>query len=154
MASANYDIYAKQDETLNFHVEYYDTNGNAIDLTGYTARFQVRPNLGSIYKYLDATIGGVTGGGRTGDYLEGATLKNGITWVSEGVAGTGGIYLNRGETGAFGVTGGIRLNIDHITMGKVPVGTWVYGLDLELGAGQSINELLTGRFVVSDKVVR
>ena len=151
MASAQYDIYAKQDETLNFHVEYYNTAGNSIDLTGYTARFQVRPNLGSIYKYLDATVSGVTGGGTTGDYLEGATLRNGITWVSQGVAGTGGIYLNSGETGGV-FTGGIRLNIDYTTMGKVPVGTWVYGFDLLQGA--TVNELLTGRFVVSDKVVR
>ena len=151
MASANYDIYAKQDETLNFHVEYYDTNGNAVDLSGYTARFQVRAHTSSIYKLLDATVSGVTGGGNTGDYLEGVTLKNGITWTSSGVAGTGGIYLNRGETvGVF--TGGIRLNIDYTTMGKVPIGTWVYGFDLIQGA--TVNELLAGRFVVSDKVVR
>lgn len=151
MASANYDIYAKQDETLNFHVEYYDTNGNAVDLTGYTARFQVRPNTANMYKYLDATVSGVTGGGNTGDYLEGATLKNGVTWTSPGVAGTGGIYLNRGETGGV-FTGGIRLNIDYTTMGKVPVGLWVYGFDLMQGA--TVSEMLTGRFVVTDKVVR
>jgi len=151
MPSANYDIYAKQDDTLNFHVEYYDTNGNAINLSGYTARFQVRSNTANIYKYLEATVSGVTGGGTTGDYLEGVTLRNGITWVSQGVAGTGGIYLNSGETGGV-FTGGIRLNIDYTTMGKVPVGTWVYGFDLMQGA--TVNELLTGRFVVSDKVVR
>lgn len=151
MGSANYDIYVKQDETLNFHVEYYDTNDNPVDLTNYTARFQVRPNLGSIYKYLDATVYGVTGGGNTGDWLEGVTTKNGITWVSEGVAGTGGIYLNVGETGGV-FTGGIRLNIDYTTMGKIPVGTWIYGFDLLQGA--TVNELLSGRFVVSDKVVR
>lgn len=151
MASANYDIYAKQDETLNFHVEYYDTNGNVVDLSGYTARFQVRAHTSSIYKLLDATVSGVTGGGNTGDYLEGVTLKNGITWTSSGVAGTGGIYLNRGETGGV-FTGGIRLNIDYTTMGKVPIGTWVYGFDLIQGA--TVNELLAGRFVVSDKVVR
>ena len=151
MASANYDIYAKQDETLNFHVEYYDTNGNAVNLTGYTARFQVRPNTANLYKYLDATVSGVTGGGSTGDYLEGATMRNGVTWTSPGVAGTGGIYLNCGETGGV-FTGGIRLNIDYTTMGKVPVGTWVYGFDLMQGA--TVNELLSGRFVVTDKVVR
>jgi hypothetical protein len=152
MASANYDIYVKQDETFNFHIEYYDTNGNAVDVSSYTGtRFQVRPNMGSIYKYLDATISGVTGGGYTGDWLAGVTMKNGITWVSSGVKGTGGIYLNVGETaGAF--TGGIRLTVDYTTMGNVPVGTWVYGLDLVKGI--TVNELLTGRFVVSDKVVR
>ena len=152
MASANYDIYAKQDETLNFHVEYYDENGNAVDLSGYTARFQVRPNTANLYKYLDATVNGVTGGGYTGDWLEGATMKNGTTWSSPGVAGSGGLYLNTGETGGV-FTGGIRLNIDATTMKYVPIGTWVYGIDL-MQAGNIINELLTGRFVVSDKVVR
>jgi hypothetical protein len=152
MASANYDIYVKQDETFNFHIEYYDTNGNAVSVSPYTGtRFQVRPNTGSQYKYLDATTSGVTGGGSTGDWLAGATMKNGITWVSPGVKGTGGIYLNAGETaGAF--TGGIRLTVDYTTMGNVPVGSWVYGLDLVQGI--TVNELLTGRFVVSDKVVR
>lgn len=151
MASVNYDIYAKQDETLNFHVEYYDTNGTPVNLTGYSARFQVRSHTSSIYKYLDASLGGVTGGGITGEYLEGITMKNGITWVSEGVAGTGGIYLNVGETGGV-LTGGIRLHIDYSTMGRVPTGTWVYGFDLIQGA--TVNELLSGRFVVRDKVVR
>lgn len=151
MASAQYDIYAKQDETLNFHVEYYDTNGNAVDLSNYTARFQVRKNIASVYKLLDATVVGVTGGGVTGEYLEGVTLKGGITWTSPGVAGTGGIYLNKGETGGV-FTGGIRLNIDYTTMGNVPLGTWVYGFDLVQGA--TVNELLSGRFVVADKVVR
>lgn len=152
MASANYDIYVKQDETFNFHIEYYDTNGNAVDVSAYTGtRFQVRPNLGSIYKYLDVTLGGVTGGGSTGDWLAGVTTKNGITWTSPGVRGTGGVYLNVGETaGVF--TGGIRLTVDYTTMGKVPAGTWVYGLDLVQGI--TVNELLTGRFVVTDKVVR
>jgi hypothetical protein len=152
MASAQYDIYAKQDETLNFHIEYYDTNGNAVDVSVYTgARFQVRPNTASTYKYLEATINGVTGGGRTGEWLAGVTMKNGITWTSPGVQGTGGIYLNVGETGG-ALTGGIRLTVDYTTMGNVPVGTWVYGLDLVQGI--TVNELMSGRFVVSDKVVR
>lgn len=152
MASANYDIYAKQDETLNFHVEYYDTNGNAVDVSPYTGtRFQVRPHTSSIYKYLDVTTSGVTGGGNTGEWLAGVTMKGGLTWTSPGVAGTGGIYLNVGETGG-SLTGGIRLTIDYTTMGKVPTGTWVYGLDLVRGI--TVSELLSGRFVVTDKVVR
>jgi len=152
MASAQYDIYAKQDETFNFHVEYYDTNGNAVDVSAYTGtRFQVRPNIASDYKYLEATIGGVTGGGYTGEWLAGVTMRNGVTWTSPGVKGTGGIYLNVGELSG-SLTGGIRLTIDYSTMGKVPAGTWVYGLDLVQGI--TVSELMTGRFVVSDKVTR
>lgn len=152
MASANYDIYVKQDETFNFHLEYYDTNGNAVDVSAYTGtRFQVRKNTAVSYKLLDVTVSGVTGGGYTGEWLEGATMRNGLTWTSPGVRGTGGIYLNAGET-AGGFTGGIRLTVDYTTMGKVPVGTWVYGLDLVQGI--TVSELMYGRFVVSDKVVR
>lgn len=152
MASANYDIYVKQDETFNFHIEYYDTNGNAVDVSSYTGtRFQVRSNMMSNYKYLEATVSGVTGGGRTGEWLAGVTNKNGLTWTSPGVRGTGGIGLNVGETGG-SLTGGIRLTVDYTTMGNVPVGTWIYGLDLVQGI--TVNELMTGRFVVSDKVVR
>lgn len=152
MASANYDIYVKQDETFNFHIEYYDTNGNAVDVSAYTGtRFQVRQNTATQYKLLDVTVSGVTGGGYTGEWLEGATMRNGITWTSSGVRGTGGIYLNAGETGG-GFTGGIRLTVDYTTMGKIPVGTWVYGLDLVQGI--TVNELMYGRFVVTDKVVR
>lgn len=152
MASAKYDIYVKQDETLNFHIEYYNNNGNAIDVSAYTGtRFQVRANTATPYKYLEATISGVTGGGNTGEWLAGVTTRNGMTWNSPGVAGTGGIYLNVGETGG-SLTGGIRLTIDYTTMGKVPAGTWVYGLDLVQGI--TVNELMTGRFVVSEKVVR
>ena len=152
MASAQYDIYVKQDETFNFHLEYYDTNGNAVDVSGYTGtRLQVRPNTANLYKFLEVRVGGVTGGGYTGDWLAGATMRNGVTWTSPGVAGTGGIYLNAGETGG-GFTGGIRISVDYTTMGNIPVGTWVYGLDLVQGI--TVNELLTGRFLVSDKVVR
>ena len=152
MAAANYDISVKQDNTFTFHVEYYDSLGNAADVSAYTGtRFQVRSNVANIYKYLDVTTSGVTGGGTTGDWLAGVTMRNGLTWTSAGVRGTGGIYMNAGETsGVF--TGGIRISVDATTMSYIPVGTWVYGLDLVQGA--TVSELMTGRFIVSDKVVR
>jgi len=144
MASAQYHIITKQDNTFVFHIEYYDASGDVVDLTGYTARLQVRPNIQNKYKYLEITTYGVTGGGVTGDFLAGETGNS-------GVAGSGGISLNTGETGG-GFTGGILITADATTMGYVPAGNWCYGLDIIKGV--TVSELLTGRFIVEDKVAR
>lgn len=140
MASAYYDINAQQHSTLNFHAEYYDENGNAVDLTGYTARFHVRPNNDSSKLYLMITTSGVTSGGSTGEF--GATT---------GISGSGGIFLNKGETGAV-FTGGIRITADATTMGYVRAGSWKYSLDITKGA--TTDELMQGQFVVAPKNTR
>lgn len=140
MASAYYDINAQQYSTLNFHVEYYDENGNAVDLTGYTARFHVRPNNDSSKLYLMITTSGVTGGGSTGEF--GSTA---------GISGSGGIFLNTGETGGV-FTGGIRITADATTMGYVRTGSWKYSLDITKGV--TTDELMQGQFVVAPKTTR
>lgn len=140
MASAYYDINAQQHSTLNFHAEYYDDNGNAVDLTGYTARFHVRPNNDSSKLYLMVTTSGVTGGGVTGEF--GATA---------GISGSGGIFLNTGETGGV-FTGGILITADATTMGYVRGGSWKYSLDLTKGV--TTEELMQGQFVVAPKTTR
>jgi hypothetical protein len=140
MASGYYDINAQQHSTFNFHVEYYDESGDAVDLSGYTARFHVRPNNTANNLYLMITTSGVTGGGSTGEF--GATL---------GVSGSGGIFLNRGETGAV-FTGGIRINADATTMGYVRTGSWKYSLDITKGV--TTEEIMNGQFVVAPKNTR
>jgi len=140
MASAQYDIHTKQHSTLNFHAEYYDENGNAVDLTGYTARLHVRPSDDYSKLYLAITTFGVTSGGSTGEF--GATT---------GISGSGGIFLNRGETGSV-FTGGILITADATTMGYVRAGTWRYSLDLTKGV--TTDELMEGRFVVAPKTTR
>lgn len=140
MASAYYDINAQQHSTLNFHAEYYDENGNAVDLTGYTARFHVRPNNDSSKLYLMITTSGVTSGGSTGEF--GATT---------GISGSGGIFLNKGETGAV-FTGGILITADATTMGYVRSGSWKYSLDIIKGV--TTDELMQGQFVVAPKNTR
>lgn len=140
MASAYYDINTQQHSTLNFHLEYYDENGNAVDLTGYTARFHVRPNNDSSKLYLMITTSGVTSGGSTGEF--GATA---------GISGSGRIFLNKGETGA-AFTGGILITADATTMGYVRVGSWKYSLDITKGV--TTDELMQGQFVVAPKNTR
>lgn len=140
MASAYYDINAQQHSTLNFHAEYYDENGNAVDLTGYTARLHVRPNNDSSKLYLMITTSGVTSGGSTGEF--GSTA---------GISGSGGIFLNKGETGGV-FTGGILITADATTMGYVRVGSWKYSLDITKGV--TTDELMQGQFVVAPKNTR
>lgn len=140
MASAYYDINTQQYSTLNFHVEYYDENGNAVDLTGYTARLHVRPNSDSSKLYLMVTTSGVTSGGATGEF--GSTA---------GISGSGGIFLNSGETGGV-FTGGIRIAADATTMGYVRVGSWKYSLDITKGV--TTDEIMQGQFVVAPKNTR
>ena len=140
MPSAYYDINAQQYSTLNFHAEYYDDNGNAINLTGYTARFHVRPNNDSSKLYLMITTSGVTSGGSTGEF--GAT---------GGISGSGRIYLNTDETGGV-FTGGILITADATTMGYVRGGSWKYSLDITKGV--TTEELMQGQFVVAPKNTR
>ena len=61
----------------------------------------------------------------------------------DGVEGVGGIELNTGTAGsstAAQVTGGIFIDIDATTMSNVPVGKFVY--DLELVQGATVDRIL------------
>ena len=135
-----YDIPTQRNSTFQFHVEYQDESGNGVDLTGYTARFHVRPNPNSDAKYLEITVSGVTSGGSTGSWTGTA-----------GVSGSGGISLNKGETGA-GLTGGVLITADSTTMGYIPYGKWWYSLDITKGT--TTDEILFGRFDVQPKGTR
>ena len=68
MAIIEYDISTEQGSSLSRVVTYSDANSSPINLTGYTARMQVRPRASSGYAYLTLTSpsGGLTLGGTTG----------------------------------------------------------------------------------------
>ena len=68
MAIIDYDISTEQGSSLSRVVTYNDASGNPVNLTGYTARMQVRPRASSGFAYLSLTSssGGLTLGGTTG----------------------------------------------------------------------------------------
>jgi len=68
MAIIDYDISTEQGSSLSRVVTYNDESGNPVNLTGYTARMQVRPRASSGFVYLSLTSpsGGLTLGGTTG----------------------------------------------------------------------------------------
>ena len=66
MATGKYNITANQGETFNFSFTI-STNSTPWDLTGYTARMQVRTTVEATDKLLDlTTTSGITLGGAAG----------------------------------------------------------------------------------------
>jgi len=55
MTAVTYDFVIEQGTTLQKIFVWKDSEGSAIDLTGYTARLQIRPTVRSDSIYLDAT---------------------------------------------------------------------------------------------------
>ena len=52
MAAGKYSFVIEQGTTTNFNILYQDSSKNYIDLTGYAARMQLRPNISSPTVYL------------------------------------------------------------------------------------------------------
>lgn len=65
--SDNYKLSCRQGKTFRKTVTYLD-NGSAMNLTGYSARMQIRPKASSTTLYVDLTVanGGIIMGGTAG----------------------------------------------------------------------------------------
>lgn len=68
MAAGNYDFTIEQGATLKTDFIWKDETGSVVDLTGGTARMQIRPSLSSETIVLELTTenGGLVIGGETG----------------------------------------------------------------------------------------
>jgi hypothetical protein len=67
MASSTYDIAAEQGANYAATLTYRDSSNNLVNLTGYSARMQVRKTIGSTTPYLSLTqASGITLGGAAG----------------------------------------------------------------------------------------
>jgi hypothetical protein len=69
MPATTYDILIEQGATFEFELVWKDGDGDEVNLTGYTARMQVRPTVESSVVLLSLTSaagGGITLGGATG----------------------------------------------------------------------------------------
>jgi hypothetical protein len=52
MSAAKYSFIIEQGATLNFQIDWADASGSAIDLSGYSARMQIRPEIEATGSYL------------------------------------------------------------------------------------------------------
>ena len=55
MSAGRYPLYIEQGTTVDFEIQYKDSNNNPVDLTGYGARMQFRPSVDSSEVYLSLT---------------------------------------------------------------------------------------------------
>lgn len=124
MSAGTYNIQADQGATYSQTFTLRDSAGDLVDLTGFTARMQVRATYESASALLDLTTsnGGITLGGALGTIILLATAA---------------------QMAAFVVTD---------TSNRPPVLISVY--DLELIFGTVVTRLLQGSFIVSREVTR
>ncbi len=132
MAAGIYNFIIEQGTTVNFRIDYTDSNGDPIDLTGYQARMQIRNEPGGSLLY--------------------ATLSSSI-----GIDGTG---LNFMPTSA-SVTlppssGSIGVMISAISSSLFSFDKAHYDIELISGSGasQHIIRLLQGKVKLSKEVTR
>ena len=84
MPAATYDFEIEQGATLNKGLVWKSSTGALVNLSGYTARMQLRPSVSSDTVLLELTTenGGITLGGTAGtiDLYVGATATAAINW--------------------------------------------------------------------------
>jgi hypothetical protein len=85
MSAGRYPIYIEQGTTIDFEVQYKDSTGAPVDLTGYGARMQIRPTVTSETVYLSLTSNRNTDG--TGISMSGSAPYKPPT------SGSLGIYI-------------------------------------------------------------
>ena len=83
MAAGKYSFIIEQGATVDFEVVYKDSNSNPVDLTGYQARMQLRPSVGSSTTYI--TLSSSLGPCGTGLNLNGSGGTKPLTSGSIGV---------------------------------------------------------------------
>ena len=144
--SVNYDIPAEQGSDFWLHIRYLDDDGNPINLSNYSAKMEIRRSYemdGVLAVFTGNPFGatvGLTGGTMGGTY--------GFT------GGYGGISLNRSIDGATGQTGGMLLFVSGVGMGDMPIGKFVYDIQIKGTTGNNVIRLMEGRFDSSPRVTR
>lgn len=88
MPAATYDFEIEQGTTLNKGLVWKGSTGAPVDLSGYTARMQLRPSVSSDTVLLDLTTenGGITLGGALG------TITLHFTAAQTAALPKGGVY--------------------------------------------------------------
>ena len=126
MSSAKYSFVIEQGATLTLQVDWQDQDLNPIDLTGYHARMQIRPEIESDIVYISLSSSLMPDG--TGLNLSGS---NGLMPLSSGSIG---IYISAAETEQLDFT-----NAHY---------------DLEMVSGNEVTRLLEGLVQLSKNVTR
>lgn len=124
MPAGKYNLLIEQGATFEVELQYKDSNGVVVDLTGYSGRLQIRPSVGSPTAYLCLSSSLRPDG--TGLNFSGS---NGSTPPSSGSIG---VYISA------------------VTSSLLTFNTGVY--DLEIQSGSYVTRLLQGNVQLSKEV--
>jgi len=126
MAAGKYSFLIEQGATLSFELQYKDSAGTPIDLTGYTARMQIRSSVDSTTTIASLTSTLTADG--TGLNLSGSSGTKPLS------SGSIGVYISATTSSLFTFNEGVY--------------------DLELVSGSTVTRLIEGKVKLSKEVTR
>jgi hypothetical protein len=132
MAAGKYSFNIEQGATVDFELAYKDANNDPINLTGYHAKMQIRPNIGSDTVYL--TLSSSLEDDGTGLNLSGSNSLNPPT------SGTIGVFISANSSSQFDFSEAVY-DLEIITGSSYPVVT-----RLIEGKIQLIKEVTQGEY--------
>ncbi len=128
MAAGNYSFTIEQGTTVNFEIQYTDSESNPIDLTGYSGKMQIKSNFADDRPTTYATLSSSLASDGTGLSFSGSAGTNPPT------SGSIGIYISAASSSAF-------------SFAKAKY-------DLEITSGSTVTRLLQGTITLSKEVTR
>ena len=131
MSAGRYPLYIEQGANLDFEVQYLDSEGNPVDLSGYSARMQIRPSVDSSDAYL--------------------TLSSDLQPDGTGLNMSGSHSLKPPTSGSIGVF------ISSCTSSLLSFGDAVYDLEIYVpydGGCNYVTRLIQGPVRLSKEVTR
>jgi hypothetical protein len=124
MPAGKYNLLIEQGATFELELQYKDSNGVVVDLTGYSGRLQIRPSIGSPTAYL--------------------CLSSSLNADGTGLNFSGSNGTTPPTSGSIGVY------ISATTSSMLTFNTGVY--DLEIASGSFVTRLLQGNVQLSKEV--
>lgn len=128
MAAGKYSFTIDQGSTLNLEVQYKDSTGTPVNLSGYSAKMQIKSGYADNSPTTYITLSSSLAPDSTGLNLSGS---NGTTPLASGSIG---IYISATSSSAFTFTDAIY--------------------DLELHTGATVNRILEGQVKLRKEVTR
>jgi len=128
MSAGKYSFTIEQGSTVNFEIQYKDSNSNPINLTGYSGKMMIRSNYADSNPVTYATLSSSRAPDGTGLNFSGS---NGTTPPTSGSIG---IFISAASSSAF------------------TFNTAKY--DLEITSGSIVTRILEGQVNLSQEVTR